>query len=103
MRGQHTLYTAVFPPSVSIEPPRKGQRNVHRDRRDDALACRYYYHAQIMRRRYDDCLLNLEQEFHITPPAIMQRLKEKQAYVKELVAQKTTVAILKKLYPHFVW
>ena len=103
MRGHHTLYTSIFPSAVVVESPRKGQRNVHMDRRDEALASRYYYHAQILRRRYDDCLANLEQEFFITPSVIVQRLNEKQPYLKDLVSRKTTVSELKKLYPHFVW
>ena len=103
MRGHQTLYTDVFPSSVTVKEESISKRNVHRDKRDEVLACRYYYHAHLMRRRYDDCLLNLEQEFHITPPAIMQRLKEKQAFVKELVAQKATAARFRKLYPFFTW
>ena len=103
MRGQHTLYSSIFPSAVVVEAPRKGQRNVHIDKRDEALACRYYYHAQILRRRYDDCLQHLELEFFITPSVIIQRLNDKQSLLKELVSKKTTVAELKKQYPYYVW
>ncbi len=103
MRGHQTLYTSLFPSSVVVEAPRKGQRNVHLDRRNEVLASRYYYHAQILRRRYDDCLHHLEQEFFITPSVIVQHLNEKTGFIKELVAKKTNITDLKKLYPHFVW
>lgn len=71
--------------------------------RDEALACRYYYHAEIKRLRYDDCLGELEKEFFITASVIMLRLTISHSYLKGLVNEKATVNKLKKKYPFFSW
>ena len=103
MRGQKAIYNTLFPSSVTSETENKGKRNVAIDDRDDAMACRYYYHAQICRRRYDDCLIHLYQEFFITPNVITQRLAKRTDLIKELVKANTTSAELRKKYPQWAW
>ncbi|MGV3588108.1 MAG: hypothetical protein ACO1OF_13970 [Adhaeribacter sp.] len=103
MRGIQTLHTNLLPSAVIIGSNRKGQRNVHQKRRDDALAYRYYYHAQLLRKRYDDCLVSLEVEFHLTPAVIIQRLNTREPMLKELVSQKVTKEALKRKLPHYTW
>lgn len=103
MRGHKALYTSVFPSSISVDSNQKGKRNSYIEERNDAMACRYYYHAQIRRIRYDDCLNLLNKEFFLSPNVIMQNLMHRQAYIKKLTEDKITPSQLKKLYPHFVW
>ncbi|MGB4776137.1 MAG: hypothetical protein WBP45_13240 [Daejeonella sp.] len=103
MRGQYSLYSSLFPPSVSTEPERLGKRNALISERDDALACRYYYHAEIKRLRYDDCLAALEKEFFITASVIMQRLALNSTFLKDLIKESASTAFLKKKYPFYAW
>lgn len=103
MRGQNALYNSIFPSSIASETENKGKRNVAIDDRDDAMACRYYYYANILRRRYDDCLIELYREFFLRPNVITQRLMTRTDFLKQMVKDNVTVADLKKKYPQWVW
>jgi hypothetical protein len=81
MRGT-TALTSLFPSSIEAKSEQKGQRNVHIDRRDDALAARFYFYHHIIRKRYDDILLELEKEFFLTPNVIIQRLAQRTEYMR---------------------
>jgi len=102
MRGQKTI-TSIFPSAIETKPEQKGHRNVHQDRRDDALAARFYFHFHICRKRYDDCLLDMEQEFFITTLYIAQRLSTRGDYMKQLVRTEAKITDLKKLFPFYAW
>ena len=102
MRGQHSLINNL-PSSIEQKPEQKGQRNVHLDRRDDALAVRFYYYYHLLRIRYDDILLKLEMEFFITPNVIIQRLGTRNAFMKDLSKQEPKLNDLKKMLPFYSW
>jgi len=102
MRGQQAI-TSNFPSAIEAKPDQKGHRNVHQDRRDDALAARFYYHFHIRRLRYDDCLLEIEKEFFITTLYIAQRLTDRADYMKKLVKMDAKVTDLKRLFPFYAW
>lgn len=103
MRGQQSLYSSLFPSAVSGDPNNKGRRNVLMELRDEALCSRYYYHAEIKRTRYDDCLLALEKEFFITAGVAMQRLEKNLVTLKEITIRKPPIAYFKEKYPSFNW
>jgi hypothetical protein len=88
MRGQLSLITAL-PSSIEPKPEQKGQRNVHLDRRDDALAIRFYFYYQL--------------EFFITPNVIIQRLNQRTDFMKELSGKNPKLADLKKMLPFYSW
>jgi hypothetical protein len=102
MRGNVAL-TSLFPSSVETRPDQKGQRSVHLDRRDDALAARFYFYHHIIRKRYDDILLELEKEFFLTPNVIIQRLNLRTEYMKELSRKEVKVNYLRRIFPFYVW
>lgn len=103
MRGQQALYNDIFPSAIPENLGRKSKRNQFIDERDTALAHRFYYHANLLRSRYDDCLFALHVEFYLTPDVIVQRLGLKQELLKQLVADHASPQELKKKYPHFNW
>lgn len=105
MRGLQSLFTNLFPASVNSETERKGKKGAHLEQRDKAIACRYYYYIHIKRCRYDDGLMNLEKEFHITAGVITQRLASSTDFVKQLVALDEAKALtaLKEEYPYYTW
>ncbi|MFB9862732.1 hypothetical protein [Rufibacter immobilis] len=103
MRGHETLFTNLFPPSVSLEAPKQGQRNTQTDRRDDVLAHRYYYWVHLRRNRYDDALAELEKEFFLSAAVVVQRLDRRRELLRELVAWKPNPRQLGVKLPHFNW
>ena len=102
MRGSNAILS-LFPSPIETHPEQKGRRNVHLDRRDDALAARFYFYHHIVRIRYDDILLKLEQEFFITTNVVIQRLNTRTNYMKDLSKQGAQAAYLKKMFPFYVW
>ncbi len=102
MRGYQVI-TSNFPTAVESKPEQKGHKSVHQDRRDDALAARFYYHFHILRKRYDDCLTDMEAELFLTPLYIAQRLATKGDYMKQLLRQEADRNALKKLFPFYSW
>lgn len=101
-RGHNTLFTNIFI-NDTPQPDRKGHRNVLIDKRDEALAYRYFFHVEILRKRYDDALKDLESEFFITENVIVQRLTPYADYLRNLKQKKTTPVIMRKKYPWFNW
>lgn len=102
MRGKNALYHDIIPSSIE-ELGKKSQRNTFLEERDDALAYRYYFHANLCRCRYDDSLLNLSREFFLSHNVIIQRLSGRTSLLKSLVAANVQPSELRKLYPHFNW
>lgn len=103
MKGKQLLYNTLVQPSLGQAQGEKGQRNAFLDRRHDAMACRYYYYANICRMRYDDCLMCLSNEFFLTPNAIVLNLKKRLAFINRLAQNETTTAELRRRYPYFDW
>jgi len=103
LRGQNTLFTNIFPSSIAPENNRQGRRNALIDKRDEALADRYYYYVHLKRSRYDDALLSLEQEFFITADTIGTRLTPYVDYLKQLTSTNVKVSMLRRKYPHLNW
>lgn len=102
MRGQNAILS-VFKTPIESKPEQKGHRNVHLDRRDDALAARFYYHYQLKQKRYETALIDLETEFYIVPNVIIQRLALRTEYMKELGRKNTDIKRLRKMFPFFSW
>lgn len=101
-RGKQILYNTIVPKSVSSNGE-KGQRNTGIEERRNAMAHRYYFHATINRLRYDDCLLNLQQEFFLQPDTIVKELLQRSDLITRLTLDKVTTAELRRLYPFYNW
>jgi len=98
-RGKHILYNSL----VKTAKPHKKNRKNYIELRNDALACRYYFHADINRLRYDDCLKELSNEFYISEDTIVRCLLHRVDYIKILSNNTLTTAELRKQYPHYNW
>ncbi len=98
-RGKHILYNSLIKKAKAGKINRKN----YIENRNDALACRYYFHADVNRLRYDDCLTTLAAEFFISPDSIVKCLMLRVGYIKRLSDKSITTAELRKLYPHFNW
>jgi len=96
MRGRQSLFTDIFP--ASLKPTKRQTLLAKRDR---DMAHRYYYHVHLCRLRYDDVLMNLSDEFYLTPDFIVERLSSVSDLLKEIVAKQPSLADLRKALPHF--
>jgi hypothetical protein len=103
MRGKKALYEDLIPSSIGEPVGQKSQRNTFLDERDEAMVHRYYFHAHICRKRFDDCLLDLSREFFLSHNVITQRLLKKDEDIKGLILEGVQPHELRKKYPHFVW
>jgi hypothetical protein len=101
MRGSKAL-TAIISNDLTIVAE-KHQKGCFTDQRDDALACRFFYHGHLIGKRYDICLRDLSKEFFLSETVIGQRLIAKQAFLKELRQNSTNRKHLQLKYPHFNW
>lgn len=101
-RGKQKLYNPIVATSLP-EPGQNHKRNTGIDGRRDAMAHRYYFHATINRFRYDDCLINLSEEFYLQPNTIVSELELRFELISQLVKEKVSVNELRRRYPYFSW
>ena len=99
-RGQTTLFDKLFttPPPTAQE--KKARQTI---RRNELLAHRYYYFAQIRLLRFDHCLLELEKENFISIETIVDILGEVRPTISGLTESKPSRKDLKLKYPWLDW
>lgn len=95
IRGSQTL-TKIFIDETS----ESGNTTLDRD---ICLCYRYYYYHEILEKRHDRTLKQLEPEFFISQDTITKRLTAQADLLKDLVGNKPSKSQLKRKYPHFVW
>lgn len=101
LRGQRAL-TAIVSNDIAIVSD-KHIKGCYTNGRDDALACRFYYHGHIIGKRYDVCLAALSKEFYLSETVIAQRLMKRQEYLKQIRIENLTAKELQGLYPFYNW
>jgi hypothetical protein len=101
LRGQKALM-AIVSNKVKIASE-KHVKGCFTDGRDDALACRFFYHGHLSGKRYDVCLLELSNEFFISGTVISQHLMQRQEFIKQLRVDNVNRRDLQKRYPFFNW
>jgi hypothetical protein len=102
-RGQQTLFANLFETQKSAEEQKQRTRNFYLPERNKCLVYRYYFHAEIKRSRYDDCLADLEKEFFITESRLVVVLTECSDLIRQVISERPGVKELQVLYPHFAW
>lgn len=107
MNGKQKLYESIVTPSI---PDRSGseqaKRNSYSEERDEAMVYRFYFHAELERRRYDDCLVALRTLFYLTEEYIVKVLGKDKNHrlLKSLVNElKPSPDQLRKRYPFYNW
>jgi hypothetical protein len=103
MRGQQSLFSSKFVSDPSPSGDGQRPRNVYQPQRNKALIARYYFHAEINRYRYDDCISLLESEFYITAPRIINVLSNNSNRINDIITDDPTPKDLEKEHPHFNW
>lgn len=81
----------------------KTSRQEHVYRRNRELIARYYYWTEIRRRRFDDVMRILSEEFHVEDRTISNALLDFGDYLDGLYKGKKDIRELKKEYPYRNW
>lgn len=101
MKGQYALKLNVKP---IIEPTAEiRSRNYYQPIRNKHLLIRYYYHSEIQRYRYDDCIKLLSSEFYLCERTIIDILTDNVKDLKTIAAAEPSLQDLQKQAPHFVF
>jgi len=82
---------------------RKGRSEARISRRDEKLAARFYYYAEILKLNYSSIMSKLSEEFDIDETVVSARLKEKQIVLDKLFKDKPSVRLLRRQYPFYCW
>lgn len=101
LRGSQSL-TSIFSPAVKPTPAKK-VKGVYTTERDAALAYRFYYYYDLVRKRFDDVVNDLEKEFYISSTTVVERLTYNDSLLKDIKQNSPTRSQLRKRYPHFNW
>ncbi|MDW8420129.1 MAG: hypothetical protein RML37_12030 [Chitinophagales bacterium] len=102
MRGQRALFDGMFSTGAAKTASQR-PRNVLMPERNKLLLYRFYFHAQVNRLRYDDCLAQLEREFFIMSVRIVAILIKNDAQLRQIIEARPERAELEKMYPHINW
>ena len=78
----------------------KTSRQEHVYKRNRELIARYYYWTEIRRRRFDDVMRILSEEFHVEDRTISNALLDFGDYLDGLFKGKKDIRELKKEYPY---
>lgn len=108
--GQRTLYQSLFAemqpaPVVDIlTRERKGRSEFLKQKQNELIICRYYFHIKIMGRQYEATLEILEQqEIYLSQRTIINILNENSTLLRNLHNTKPDLKYFRNKYPHFVW
>lgn len=101
MRGRQKLYTELLHPKT--EPSHGSGKRVYMERRDEALIHRYYFYTVIIGKSYEHTLAELVNEFYLSERAVILRLEENYAALKDLLAESPKVAQIRLKYPYYSW
>ena len=112
---QERLVIPFFCPEIEKAGNRRRTRTVassdaaitsRRDRlekRNRIMTARYYYWTEIRRRRFDDVMRILSEEFHVEDRTISNALLDFGDYLDGLYKGKKDIRELKKEYPYRNW
>lgn len=101
-RGQYLLFSDIFENKTKVVEETR-PRNYYMPLRNEHLAYRYYYYAEVKFMRYDKCLQLLETEFYLTEARIVVLLSDCTDLLHSIVQRKPTVKELEKKIPHLNW
>lgn len=99
-RGQISLFDKIFTTPPPTDQEKKARQTI---RRNELLAHRYYYFAQIRLLRFDHCLIELEKENFLSSETIIVILGEVRETISNLAASKLTRKELNWKYPWLDW
>lgn len=102
-RGQLSIFKNLFeqtPKQTTIE---QRPRNYFMPERDQLLAHRFYFYAELKFYRLDKCKKELEREFFITEARLEVVLRILVPITQKVVEQKPTIKELELKFPWMNW
>ncbi len=82
---------------------RRGRSESRLQNRDEKMAYRFYYHAEICKLKYSSVLSSLSVEFDIDESVVTVRLKKIADILDRIFKEKPTVRSLRKKFPYYSW
>jgi len=82
---------------------RKGRSESRMQIRDEKMAYRFYYHAEICNLNYSIVLSTLSREFDLDESVITNRLKKIEHILGKVFKEKPSIRSLRKKYPYYSW
>ncbi|MBV8254994.1 MAG: hypothetical protein JO154_20505 [Chitinophaga sp.] len=106
MKGVQTLFSQLLTTASEDATRRTPGRNRELiARRDERLVHRHYYYLRISKKRYDEIIQLLSEEFDLSGSTIIERLQLENNFqlLKQLTTQQPSLNDLRKRYPWMVW
>ncbi|MFB6454448.1 hypothetical protein ACE38W_04185 [Chitinophaga sp. Hz27] len=106
MKGVQTLFSQLLTAASEDTTRRTPGRNRELiARRDERLVYRHYYYLRISKKRYDEIIQLLSEEFDLSGYTIIERLQLENNFqlLKQVTAQQPGLNDLRKRYPWMVW
>ncbi|WP_235938107.1 hypothetical protein [Chitinophaga solisilvae] len=106
VKGAQTLFSQLLSSSPEDTPARTpGRSRTLIARRDERLVYRHYYYLRLCKKRYDQILQVLSEEFDLSAYTIIERLQLEENFrlLKQLTAQQPGLTALRRRYPWMVW
>lgn len=106
--GQRSLYQSLFA-EMQLAPvvdvlTRKGRSELLKQKQNELIICRYYYHIKIIGRQYESTLELLEQqEVFLSQRTLVDIISNNQPLLRNLHNTRPDVKYFRHKYPHFVW
>lgn len=82
---------------------RKGRSKDLHNKRNLALAYRYYYYSKFTKMRYEAIIEMLSNEFYITPVTLAEALQDNADTLSKVKKESPSIAYLKTNYKHYNW
>jgi hypothetical protein len=87
-----------------LGPVRKGRSESRISHRDEKMACRFYYHAELKKvHNYSKLLSLLAEEFDIDECVVSVRMRKRSDLLDALYKDKPGVAVLRRRFPYYSW
>ncbi|WP_147323548.1 hypothetical protein [Chitinophaga silvatica] len=106
MKGSQRLFSQLLPTNgqdVGRRTPGRSKELLRK--RDERMVYRHYYYLRICKKRYDEIIQMLSEEFDISGHTIIERLQIdiNLQLLKQLATLQPDLNDLRKIYPWLVW
>jgi hypothetical protein len=100
VRNDQTLFGDLL---ATEERRQKGRDGALLEKRDVRLYHRYYYYRSLLKKSYEEALLELQEDFEISIETIPRIIDKYTTEVRRLMNEGITTVALREKYPKMVW
>src|SRR6476620_11999031 len=108
MRDSRSIFQTLFndaePQTAELPlPERKGLSEALKQRQNEMIVCRYYFHIKIQGRQYEKALETLEGEIFLSQRTLIDIINKNSLKLKELHQLKPNIKYFRAKYPFLNW